>query len=305
MEDAKGGTAKGHRASIASAKSEPTGIYNWNPGPARRADCCQMTNPQNIEQCLAFINCQLQTGTRQGDGHGSSARAAVTISRQAGCGARQVAEKLAAYLQPETAKDAPPWTVFDRNLVEKVLDDHQLPQRIGKFMPENWISEIEDTIDELFGLHPPAWILVRQTAETILRLARLGNVILIGRGSNIITAKLEHVFHVRLVAPLEKRILQIEESDHLDRAGALELIRREDRGRKRYLKRYYKKDVGDPLLYDLTINTGMVGFDEAARIIADAVIRRMSNPIEKSSGDETSQIIANKEAYLSESAVSG
>lgn len=261
-----------------------------------------MINPQNVEKCLAFINCQLQPTEKRLDGQALNVRAAVTISRQAGCGAREVAEKLAAYLQPCTPKGAPAWTVFDRNLVEKVLEDHQLPQRIAKFMPENWISEIEDTIDELFGLHPPARILVRQTAETILRLARLGNVILIGRGSNIITAKLEHVFHVRLVAPLEKRILQIQKSDQLDRDGAFELIHREDRGRKRYLKRYYKKDVGDPLLYDLTINTGLVGFEEAARMVADAVMRRMSRQIEEASSGETAEIIANKEAYLAESA---
>jgi hypothetical protein len=260
-----------------------------------------MTNPQNVERCLAFINSQLQPHVKSSDGHSSSERAAVTISRQAGCGALEVAEKLAAYLQPHASKDAPAWTVFDRNLVEKVLEDHHLPQRIGKFMPENWISEIEDTIDELFGLHPPAWILVRQTAETILRLARLGNVILIGRGSNIITAKLPHVFHVRLVAPLENRIKQIQKSDQLDRNGAIELIRREDRGRKRYLKRYYKKDVGDPLLYDLTINTGLVGFDEAARITADAVIRRMLDLSAKHSSEEQAEILANKEAYLRES----
>jgi len=264
-----------------------------------------MTIPQNVDRCLAFINCQLQPAGKRSDGQPPPARAAVTISRQAGCGAPGVAEKLAAYLQSHTSKDAPPWTVFDRNLVEKVLEDHHLPQRIGKFMPENWISEIEDTIDELFGLHPPAWLLVRQTAETILRLAWLGNVILIGRGSNIITAKLEHVFHVRLVAPLEKRIGQKQMSDQLDRNGAIELIRREDRGRKRYLKRYYKKDIGDPLRYDLTINTGLVGFDQAAHIIGDAVIRRMPKQIEKPSPDETSQIIASKNVYLAESTVRG
>jgi len=240
-----------------------------------------MTSPQNVERCLAFINSQLQPHVKLSDGHSPSPRAAVTISRQAGCGALEVAAKLAAYLQSHTPIGAPAWTVFDRNLVEKVLEDHHLPQRIGRFMPENWISEIEDTIDELFGLHPPAWILVRQTAETILRLARLGNVILIGRCANIITAKLPHVFHVRLVAHLEKRIFQIQKSDQLDRNDAIELIRREDRGRKRYLKRYYKKDIGDPVLYDLTINTGRVGFDEAARIIADGVLRRIPKASEK------------------------
>lgn len=258
-----------------------------------------MTHPQDFDHCLAFINCQLQPESKQEDGHAQKGRAAVTISRQAGCGAREVADKLAGFLQAHTPKNAPPWTVFDRNLVAKVLEDHHLPQRIGKFMPENWISEIEDTIDELFGLHPPAWILVRQTAETILRLARLGNVILIGRASNIITAKLDHVFHVRLVAPLDKRIVQIQKSDQLDRERAIKLIRREDYGRKRYLKRYYKRDVGDPLLYDLTINTGLVGFEEAARIIADAVIRRMAKK-EAKPVDETPEVTANKDAYLLE-----
>jgi cytidylate kinase len=260
-----------------------------------------MTNPHELEKCMAFINCQLQPAAKRLDARAPRPRAAVTISRQAGCGAREVAERLAALLQQHTSKDAPAWTVFDRNLVEKVLEDHHLPQRIGKFMPENWISEIEDTIDEIFGLHPSAWILVRQTAETILRLARLGNVILIGRGSNVITGKLEHAFHVRLVAPLDKRITQIQKSDHLNRDGAIELIRREDRGRKRYLKRYYKKDAGDPLLYHLTINTGLVGFDEAADIIADAVLARTSKQAEKAP-TETAEMIADRDAYLAKSA---
>jgi diguanylate cyclase (GGDEF)-like protein len=45
------------------------------------------------------------------------------------------------------------------------------------------MSEITDTLDELLGLHPPAWTLVRQMTETILHLAEMGNVILVGRGA--------------------------------------------------------------------------------------------------------------------------
>ena len=78
------------------------------------------------------------------------------------------------------------WTVFDRNLVEKVLEDHNLPPPWARFMPENWASEIEDIIDELFGLHSPTWILIRQTAETILRLAKLGNVIIMDAGRTLL-----------------------------------------------------------------------------------------------------------------------
>jgi cytidylate kinase len=232
-----------------------------------------------MERCLSFINSQMRNGKGRNDAEAPRQIRAVTISRQVGCGALAVAQQLAECLQARTPEDEPHWTVFDRNLVERVLEEHNLPQRLAKFMPENWISEIEDTIDELFGLHPPSWILVRQTAETILRLAKLGNVIIIGRGANIITAKLNSAFHVRLVASLEKRVQHIQEAEHLDRSAALEFIHREDKGRKRYLKRYYRKDINDPLLYHLVINTELMGYERAAQLIGDVVLEKRPHEV--------------------------
>lgn len=196
---------------------------------------------------------------------------AVTISRQAGCGALVVAQKLADYLQSHFPGERSAWAVFDRNLVEKVLEDHNLPKRLARFMAEDRTTEMANTMDELFGLHPPSWLLVRQTAETIFHLAELGNVILIGRGGNIITNKLDHVFHVRLVGSLEKRIAHIQAADQLGRKEAIDFIQREDLGRRRYLKQYFKKDIDDPLLYHLVINTDLISYEKAARIIADAM----------------------------------
>ena len=128
-------------------------------------------------------------------------------------------------------------------------------------------------MEELFDLHPPSWLLVRNVSETILHLVELGNVIVIGRGATVLTAKLDYVFHVRIVASLEKRVQHIQELKRLSREEALALIRREDRGRERYLKKYFKTDLNDPLLYDLTINTDRVSYDQAARIIADAMLQ--------------------------------
>jgi cytidylate kinase len=199
---------------------------------------------------------------------------AVTISRQTGSGAHIVAEKLAALLQAHTPKEDCPWTVFDRNLVEKVLQEHSLPERVARFMPEDRISSIRDTMEELFDLHPPSWLLVRKVSETILHLVELGNVIVIGRGATVISAKLDHVFHVRLVASLQRRVQHVQELNHLSKEAALRIIQREDSGRKRYLKRYFKTDLEDPLLYHLVINTDLFSYDEAARIIAEAVLKR-------------------------------
>jgi len=238
-----------------------------------------MKSPLDFERCLTFINCQLQP-------HGRSptllrpaiVRQAVTISRQAGCGALVIGQKVAEYLQNRSTTDAVPWTVFDRNLVQKVLEDHDLPKRLAGHMPEDRILQISDILEELCGLHPPSWYLVKQTADTILHLAELGNVILIGRASNIITSRLDYVFHVRLIGSLKKRLEHVQQFNQLNREQAMECIRSRDTGRRRYVKKYFHKDIDDPLLYHLVINTDLVPCEHAARIIGNAVLSRVTVP---------------------------
>ena len=65
--------------------------------------------------------------------------------------------------------------------------------------------------------------------------------------------KLDYAFHVRLVGSVERRVRYIEEYLHLGRRAASEYVRKEDLGRKRYVKKYYGRDIDDPLLYDLVI----------------------------------------------------
>ena len=217
-----------------------------------------MIESAGLEHCLSFINCQLRDGGNSGTQAESGIRHAVTISRQAGCGALAVAQKLAEYLQSRLPKDACPWTVFDRNLMDKVLEDHNLPTRLARLLPEDTISKIDDILAELFDVRPSVETMVRQTTETVLRLAGLGNVILIGRGGNVITAELPHMLHVRLVAPLEKRVEYSHREYHkynltLDQARKFCL--NEDRGRERYLKKYFNTDINDSLLYHMIIMT--------------------------------------------------
>ena len=234
-----------------------------------------MQTPGGLEHCLSFINCNLQPPGKSPQPLDPRAeKRAVTISRQSGCGAHAVAEKLAARLQASTPPDAPPWTIYDQNLVEKVLVDHQLPGRLARFMPEDHVPAINDTMDQLFGLHPPCETLVRQTAETILRLVERGNVIILGRGAIALTAGKPGVVHVRMVASLEHRIAQMQRFENLPRKDAADRIHREDLGRQRYLKKHFNKDIDDPLLYHLVINTDWIALDDAARIMADLVLNR-------------------------------
>jgi cytidylate kinase len=223
-----------------------------------------------LDRCFSFINSHaVSPGQAEA---ANRVRRAVTISRQAGCGAVMVAEKLAHYLQQHSPPEGARWTVFDRDLMEKVLADHNLPKYLAKFLPEDRTSQIEDTLADIFGVHPPGQKVVQQTAETLLQLAELGDAILIGRAGNIVTAKLPHVLHVRLIAPLDDRIERICRDDHKTPDEARRFCVEEEQARARYVKTYFQADINDALLYHLVVNTSRVGCENAAKIIGDAVL---------------------------------
>jgi len=227
-----------------------------------------MTNT-GLEHYPSFISSQVEwaKGLAPASGH-----RAVTISRQAGCGALAVAEKLANYLQAHGAPNATLWTVFDRNLIDKVLEDHGLPAYLAKYLPEDRVSEFADLIADVFGVHPSSKTVVQKTAETVRKLASAGSVILIGRGATVVTAQMPDVLHVRLIAPLEKRIQHCIEAYQMTREEARKFCPSEDDARRRYMKKYFGVEVEDPLLYHMIINTGLVSYADAARIIGDAVL---------------------------------
>jgi hypothetical protein len=65
------------------------------------------------------------------------ARFGVAISSQTGSGAIAISERLAAHLQAGALSADPPWKVFHKTLITKVLEDHHLPLRMAKFLAED------------------------------------------------------------------------------------------------------------------------------------------------------------------------
>lgn len=226
-----------------------------------------------LEKSPAFLNTEFHHGPRPVQVIPERpSKLAVTLSRQTGCGAHAIGEELARYFEAHGIGRPGPWRLYDRNLVLKALEDHHLPERLARFMPEDRVSPVIDAVDELLGTHPPSWLLVKQISETVVALAEQGNVILIGRGANLITSSLDHVVHVRLVASLAARVERVHQLQGLDKRAALDFIRKEDSGRRRYFKTYFGRDLEDPLLYHLMLNTDFLDPAEAARIIADTAL---------------------------------
>jgi cytidylate kinase len=225
----------------------------------------------NLDRCLSFINSQSTPAARAAAQN--SVHRAVTISRMAGCGAVYVAEKLAAYLEEHAPKPGVKWTTFDRQLMQKVLADHKLPTSLAKILSEDRTSFVQDTLADIFNVHPTADKMVKLISETILQLAEVGNVIIVGRGANIVTAKMPHVLHVRLVASLEDRIERVCREYNKTPEEARHYCLEEDPARTRYIKTYFKTDINDPVHYHLVINTSRIGIDNAAKLIGECVLK--------------------------------
>jgi hypothetical protein len=198
----------------------------------------------------------------------------VTISRECGTYGTTIAGLLVEYLREHERRGVVSWVVFDKELIRKVMEEHKLPARFESYFTESSAPRIRDILEELFGLHPPRETLVLSMSKTILHLASLGHVILIGRGANIVARKLPNGMHVRLVGSFERRLAHMKEYLNLSEKDAREYIIKEDEDRRAYVKRYFQKDISDASLYDLVINTDRVSLQEAVTIIGNIVLMR-------------------------------
>jgi len=198
----------------------------------------------------------------------------ITISRETGAGSQLVCKELIKILEPASEPNGVNWTYFDRELIEKVLDDHNLPQQLYKYMKEDKYRYLSEDLNVLLGLHPSQRTLLQKISESILQLARMGKVIIVGRGANIITAKLKNSFHVRLVAPLDNRVRHIMKVENLNKKDAETFVKQKDKARREYIKSSFSKNVEDIELYHIVVNTGLMSYKESAEIIAGAVMKK-------------------------------
>ncbi len=192
----------------------------------------------------------------------------VTISREAGARGNSIAKALVPEI--ETSEVIPkyrPWTVFNQDLLDYCIREHNLPERTAEYFPEDKPEEIRNLIGEILGMHAGVYTNVHKVSESLRRLAEAGNAIIVGRGANLVTANVKHALHVRLVGDEKSRVRYFAELRNLTIQEAADEIAKRDRARKRYIKANFRRDIEDPYMYDLIINTDRFSNAAAARMI--------------------------------------
>ncbi len=106
------------------------------------------------------------------------------------------------------------------------------------------------------------------SAEEVLEVAARGNVVLRGWGAAFLLRPVAHVVSVRITRPFEQRVRWL--MDHLeisDEATAANEIRRSDHAHASRMHAIHGVTWGDPLLYDLVLNTDRLSVDSCVDAI--------------------------------------
>lgn len=200
-------------------------------------------------------------------------RLAITISREAGIDVETMGRHLMEYLDEITDTNAHlKWVYLDQRLVEEVIERYELPKSVTPYLVEKTKFPIQDVLEEQLKLHPSEWTLFHYTAATIRNLCRHGNVVVVGRGGNFVTADLSNTLHVRLIGDEHARAEEMAILTQCSVDEALQLVRKQDRERAAYVKRYTQSDIRDPRFYHLTFCVDDFEPAVLAHMIADNLL---------------------------------
>lgn len=134
--------------------------------------------------------------------------------------------------------------------------------------PEVALAEIDEL--GLLGVKPTAAALRlyhEKVAAVIEDLAAAGNVLLVGRGGQMVLAGRSGVLHVRVIAPLAQRVATVQARCGISAAAAAARVEASDRVRAALLRRDYGVKWDDPALYDLVLNMAQLDVATAVDVI--------------------------------------
>ena len=144
---------------------------------------------------------------------------------------------------------------------------------------EAWRREAASSLVQPFGgifsLAVPSFAVtlkdyVDMVGMVIRNLAREGNVVIAGRGGQVLLQDMPGALHVQVIAPFDHRVAVLAKRESITREESTKTVRASDRTRRDYLRKYHRVNWLDPTLYDLVINTRKIPAPLAAAMIVDA-----------------------------------
>ena len=101
--------------------------------------------------------------------------------------------------------------------------------------------------------------------------ASTGNVVLVGRGSQVVLRGIPGIFKCRVVAPFSLRVERIMERYNFTKNEAQDFVVKYDHDRENLIRSIFRSDPNEWSLYDIIINTEHYGSSQASDVIIEAI----------------------------------
>jgi len=196
----------------------------------------------------------------------------ITVEREYGCGAGQIACQLAERLG---------WKLWDHALTEEIAKmanvecaaverceeraDSTFRRLVNSFLRGSYESHMSAPGREPFNTD--RFVSVGQ--QVMENVARTGNGVIVGRGAPYFLRERADVFHVFLYAPFPEKVRRLKMLGK-SQQEAEQLLDNIDRERIEFVKRYFDADWPTRSLYHVMINTA-IGNENVISIILDSM----------------------------------
>ncbi|MFH1844327.1 MAG: cytidylate kinase-like family protein, partial [bacterium] len=172
-------------------------------------------------------------------------RPIITISRERGCGGRELAESLAGCLGLE---------VHGVSLIDHIARNEELEREIVAALDEQARSQVELWVKGVLGRR----IYLRDNyhvslVKAVRTLAAHGGVVFVGRGANLILED-RCDLRVLLVASTKTRIRNLQRTEDIDEKTARGRTLQANLDRQEFIMTMFHVEANDPRNYDLVVN---------------------------------------------------
>lgn len=191
----------------------------------------------------------------------------ITISRQTGCDARQVAEYVVDNLNSKYGIKK--WKWIDKDIIYKIAEELNTDAlRVENFYSGIELSNVSEMIMAFSGNFVSDLRVKKAIKDVVLAMCKEGFLVIVGRGGVSIAKEITDSLHIRLVAPFYWRVENVMKKKTIDIEAAEEYV--VDTDEKRYnliLTFLDKKPLSIDYLFDATINRNAFTINETAELI--------------------------------------
>jgi cytidylate kinase len=181
----------------------------------------------------------------------------ITVSREYGCYACKIAERLAEELNTKhsPSSGSPLWRIVTKEILEKAADElNKKPESISHVFGAEEKSFFGDILDSFSSKHYSSDSTIRRTISKVVRnFADEGHSIIVGRASCVIAKDIPNSLHIRLMAPFNWRVNQIQERFKITTAEAKNKVNEMDLKRNEFMNNF-RGNLSENELFDVIFN---------------------------------------------------